>query len=122
MAKVEEVVAEPVTVEDPKEKKERNEWCSLLYTTILCADECKWKRNVYGLVLTAEDSKAGRLELAADIEKRRAAFELKREKERKTEERARKVEAMKAARDGAATGEENVAPDGGQSAAPEQAA
>merc|ERR1712127_519284 len=91
----EETQGPVVLAAEEKEKQEREQWCSSIYTTILEADQCQWKKKIFGHVINAEEAKKKREEMEAQIRRERAAAEARREKERQNELRAKKMERIK---------------------------
>ena len=94
-------IKEELTAEE-KEQQERTQWCNQVYSIAIRADENQWKKDVYAHVLVAEDAHKKRMETQANIEKERAAIELRKEKERQNQLRAEKMERIKSSRDNAA--------------------
>ncbi|KAL7551323.1 hypothetical protein ACHAWF_014507 [Thalassiosira exigua] len=92
---VEESAAQemPMTAEE-KERRERSNWCTSIYGSLLRAEQNQWKVGVYARVINAEGMREQRREVESQIERERAAAEARREKERQNEKRAKKMQRI----------------------------
>ncbi|KAL7540287.1 hypothetical protein ACHAXR_010006 [Thalassiosira sp. AJA248-18] len=83
-----------VPTAEEREIEKRQAWCNSIYSTILQSHQSQWKTHIYTHVLTAQESKTKRRELEATIAKEQAAAQLRKEKERQNELRAKKMERI----------------------------
>lgn len=98
-----EVVPHIVTAEE-QDALERRQWCNQVYISAIRAQQIQWKKNVYALVLNAENEHIKVLALQARISKEDA----RKEKERVNKLRSKKIAQMKLIRDAKTKGEAPV--------------
>mmetsp|Transcript_30973 Transcript_30973/g.62347 ORF Transcript_30973/g.62347 Transcript_30973/m.62347 type:complete len:1533 (+) Transcript_30973:326-4924(+) len=101
--------------EEAKEKADREQWCRQIFTSVIEADQCLWRKNIYFHVINAEGKREERLQLEEELQTQRALAEARREREKQNELRKKKMERIQRERSALAALDENADADEGQS-------
>ncbi|KAL7471173.1 hypothetical protein ACHAXS_011474 [Conticribra weissflogii] len=101
--------------EEAKEKAERDQWCKQLFTSVIEADQCLWRKNIYRHVINAEGKRDERVQLEVELQAQRALAEARKEREKQNELRKKKMERIQKERSAIAAGVDTADIDDGQS-------